>query len=143
MGEKLIDLTWSCHICGRVRPDDKISVRSSQLQINGEYCGTMNVHYCNDNPDCVEASKTYSFFNEGLDTDGVPLDLEARVDAMEREIDEKTEEELPYFQTRNCIGCLFADPDAVGTGMPCCSYSNPPLIVGGVCISRKPIFRRN
>jgi hypothetical protein len=60
------DLTWICHICGRERPDDKISVYSSRVEtINGkpiEAEVTQNVRYCNDNPDCIEKSTTYSFF---------------------------------------------------------------------------------
>jgi len=55
-------LTWICHICGKERPDESISVqvndRSAEL---GWPVGTVqeNVRYCNDNPDCARKSKTF------------------------------------------------------------------------------------
>lgn len=58
-------LTWKCHICGEERPDDKISVLSKPLVINGEARGQQNIRYCNDRPACVEGAKTFSFFKEG------------------------------------------------------------------------------
>ena len=54
-------LTWKCHICGKERPDDKISVRQHPLIISGRVMGEQNVRYCNDNSDCTEKSKTYTF----------------------------------------------------------------------------------
>jgi len=57
--------TWKCHICGEERPDDKISVLSKPLVINGQSCGQQNIRYCNDRPACVEGAKTFSFFKEG------------------------------------------------------------------------------
>jgi hypothetical protein len=58
-------LTWTCHICGEERPDEKISVRTADL--SGEHNfppGTMkqNVRYCNDRPACIEGAKTFRFF---------------------------------------------------------------------------------
>jgi len=56
---------WSCHICGEVREDRKISVRSTDKSEEYELpAGTFseNVRYCNDNDECIEASKTYSHF---------------------------------------------------------------------------------
>lgn len=53
---------WSCHVCGEERPDERISVRSRQLDLGG-IIGQENVRYCNDRLDCVEGSKTFSFFN--------------------------------------------------------------------------------
>jgi len=56
----LENLTWTCHICGKERPDNKISVRTTPLE-----CGfvriTQNVRYCNDNTECIEESKTFRF----------------------------------------------------------------------------------
>jgi hypothetical protein len=49
------NLTWTCHVCGKERPDDKISVRSTEALVGG-IAITQNVRYCNDNPDCVEGS---------------------------------------------------------------------------------------
>ncbi len=55
-------LKWKCHICKEKRPDDKISVRSNPLVINGRSMGEQNVRYCNDRPACIEGAKTFSFF---------------------------------------------------------------------------------
>jgi hypothetical protein len=49
------NLTWTCHVCGRERPDDKISVHSTTTNVMGVPV-TQNVRYCNDNPDCIEGS---------------------------------------------------------------------------------------
>ena len=57
--------TWKCHICGEERSDDKISVLSKPLVINGQLCGQQNIRYCNDRPACVEGAKEFSFFKEG------------------------------------------------------------------------------
>ena len=43
-------LKLRCFVCGKLRENNKLSVR-----ITG--CVT----YCNDNPDCVKKSKTFSF----------------------------------------------------------------------------------
>ena len=59
--------TWSCHICKKQRPDDKISVRTTDVsEGSGLPKGTMkiNVRYCNDNEDCIEKSKTFDFFKK-------------------------------------------------------------------------------
>lgn len=57
-------MTWVCHICGRERPDELISVlthdRSAEL---GWPAGTWkeNVRYCNDNPDCRIGAESFRF----------------------------------------------------------------------------------
>jgi len=56
--------TWACHICKRERPDDKISVLTKPLVINGKAIGQQNIRYCNDNPECIEGAKTFSFFGK-------------------------------------------------------------------------------
>lgn len=51
----MTNITWTCHICGKERPDDKISVFTKDLSASrGLPPGTMkaNVRYCNDNPRC-------------------------------------------------------------------------------------------
>lgn len=53
--------TWKCHICGEERPDDKISVVSKPLIINGKPVGNQNIRYCNDRPACIEGAKEFSF----------------------------------------------------------------------------------
>lgn len=56
------DLTWTCHVCGDERPDERISVFSSQ-QLFGTtgVMMTQNVRYCNDRPACIEGAKTVNF----------------------------------------------------------------------------------
>lgn len=59
-----MSLRWRCHICGRVRPDAKISVFSSDTSADYDLPhGTVvqNVRYCNDNPKCIDAAKTFRF----------------------------------------------------------------------------------
>jgi len=58
----LSSLTWTCHICGDDRPDNKISV--AQHKIN---YGQRNVRYCNDNADCEAQAKDR---NQWVDEDG-------------------------------------------------------------------------
>ena len=58
-------MTWKCHICKQERPDSAISVRTTDLSAEkGFPPGTFkqNVRYCNDRPECVESSRTFSFF---------------------------------------------------------------------------------
>lgn len=60
----LENLSWVCHICGKERPDDKISVLSKTVNTHGVEA-TQNVRYCNDRSECIEGAKTFSFFKEG------------------------------------------------------------------------------
>jgi hypothetical protein len=56
--------TWKCHICGRERPDDRISVYSKdRSEAHGLPEGTMveNVRYCNDRNECCKAAETHFF----------------------------------------------------------------------------------
>lgn len=54
-------LTWSCHICKEVRPDDKISVITKPLVIDGRIVGDQNIRYCNDKPECIKQAQDYDF----------------------------------------------------------------------------------
>lgn len=56
------NLEWRCHVCDRLRPDDRISVYSRVVKLNGILV-TENVRYCNDNPECVEGAKEKSWIN--------------------------------------------------------------------------------
>lgn len=58
-------LTWTCHVCGDERPDDKISVLTKPLVINGQEVpgGQQNIRYCNDRPECIEKVKDFNFFS--------------------------------------------------------------------------------
>lgn len=54
--------TWTCHICGERRPDDKISVVSKPVVLNGRVVGEQNIRYCNDNPECAEKARAHTHF---------------------------------------------------------------------------------
>lgn len=56
-------LTWTCHICKKERPDDKISVYTRPLAVGGRIVGEENVRHCNDNEDCIKKAREFSFFN--------------------------------------------------------------------------------
>ncbi len=49
-------LEWSCHVCGEIRSDDKISVHSKEIEINGIKI-KQNVRHCNDRINCIEGAK--------------------------------------------------------------------------------------
>ena len=61
-------LGWECHICGRVRPDEKIGVfsRDSSAAYNLDP-GMVeeNVRYCKDDPACAASARTFSFTPAG------------------------------------------------------------------------------
>jgi hypothetical protein len=57
----LID-KWKCQICGEERPDDKISVHSKPIVINGLVLGQTNVRYCNDRQDCKNKALDLDYF---------------------------------------------------------------------------------
>ena len=52
------DLTWSCHVCGKVRPDAEIdvAVATGTLPASGAPVA-VNQRYCKDDPDCKEAAQ--------------------------------------------------------------------------------------
>ena len=52
---------WPCHVCGDLRPDDKISVLSRQEVLEGGVQVTTNVRFCNDRPACVEGCQAVDF----------------------------------------------------------------------------------
>lgn len=55
------DLTWSCHICKRERPDAKISVFRKGGTLAGGFPYQQNVRYCNDSPECIAAAPDFTF----------------------------------------------------------------------------------
>ena len=56
-----MELTWTCHICGKERPDALISVCTKPLVIDGQVFGDQNVRYCNDNPECHKKAQDFEF----------------------------------------------------------------------------------
>jgi len=60
MEKHIKDLTWTCHVCGKERPDDCISVFVRDVSKKYDLTpGTMteNIRYCNDNQECLEKAK--------------------------------------------------------------------------------------
>jgi hypothetical protein len=55
---------WTCHVCGELRPDDKISVHSRKVTW-GEVPITENVRYCNDKTECIEGAKKVRWIDAG------------------------------------------------------------------------------
>lgn len=58
------ELTWVCHVCGDLRPDDKISVYTTDVsEKHGLPSGALkqNVRYCNDRKECIEGAKYVEF----------------------------------------------------------------------------------
>ena len=60
---------WDCQICGEERPDDKISVISKPLVIEGRVLVTQNIKYCNDRQYCIEKAKDYSYFKNKMEVE--------------------------------------------------------------------------
>ena len=56
---------WACHICKRMRPDNKISVRVKNIFMGKVNIGQQNIRYCNDSKDCIEKSKTFKHIKLG------------------------------------------------------------------------------
>ena len=56
-------LTWTCHICKKVRPDLSISVLTKPLKI-GSVVAQQNIRYCNDDPECYRGAQEFSFYKE-------------------------------------------------------------------------------
>jgi hypothetical protein len=48
------DLTWTCHICKKERPDHLISVITKPLFFEGRRMGDFNIRYCNDSKRCQQ-----------------------------------------------------------------------------------------
>lgn len=79
-------LTWTCHICGEERPDEKISVYKKDISEDHNLPeGTMehNVRYCNDKLECGQAAKGYDHFEKKkiihLDIDDVATSHKTKV----------------------------------------------------------------
>jgi hypothetical protein len=52
--------TWTCHVCGKERSDDRISVYTSVRYI-GNIPVNQNVRYCNDDPACRNGAVIVNF----------------------------------------------------------------------------------
>lgn len=58
--------TWTCHVCKRERPDDKIGVHSHDVQLPKlDVPIRQNVRYCLDDPECVARAPHVNFIGSG------------------------------------------------------------------------------
>jgi hypothetical protein len=48
---------WTCHVCYRDRPNDRISVARHLHVFPSGVEMTQHVRYCNDDPDCTEMAQ--------------------------------------------------------------------------------------
>lgn len=56
---------WTCHVCGEMRPDSKISVETKTVPIKGtESTIEQNIRYCNDKPKCKVGAKKVDFIRK-------------------------------------------------------------------------------
>lgn len=62
-----INFEWICHICGQTRPDKCISVYVKPIIVKGIRIGEQNIRYCNDNSECYNKAKDFSFIKEPKD----------------------------------------------------------------------------
>ena len=59
--------TWTCHVCGRERPDERISVfKSDRSAAFGLPPGSVgqNVRYCNDRVTCLRDAPKVDFLRK-------------------------------------------------------------------------------
>lgn len=76
---KISELTWTCHICNKSRPDDKISVYKKDIgHENGlpEGIVQQNIRYCNDDISCREAAENYDHFKNSESKKAIHLDVD-------------------------------------------------------------------
>lgn len=62
-----VPITWTCHVCGKRRPDDKIAVLHRDMSARLKLApGTAheNIRHCNDTQACIDGAKTFSFFKQ-------------------------------------------------------------------------------
>lgn len=60
-------LSWTCHICGRERPDTVIKVYTRDVSEKYNLpVGTMreNIRYCGDSVVCQKGAETFNFVKE-------------------------------------------------------------------------------
>lgn len=62
-----MDLNWTCHVCGALRPDDRISVYKSAKAMGSGFVATQNVRYCNDRSACRAGAPFVDFTSARVD----------------------------------------------------------------------------
>lgn len=83
--------SWTCHICGDERPDERISVRQHITNADGGFTVTQNVRYCNDRTHCIVESINYRHI-PGLDSRGTsPNDPQPVDNPVDSHLDRRAE----------------------------------------------------
>ena len=63
-------LTWTCHVCGDERPDERISVHKEKRHLRNGIRVTQNVRYCNDRSSCLHGAPDVNFLSGAEANDG-------------------------------------------------------------------------
>lgn len=53
--------SWRCHVCGELRPDEKISVHTTMRNFGHGVMAESNVRYCNDKQSCIDGAPDVDF----------------------------------------------------------------------------------
>ena len=56
----IANLSWTCHVCGKTRPDAKIGVWKKTGMVHGVRI-QQNIRYCIDRPSCLWGAREASF----------------------------------------------------------------------------------
>jgi len=56
------NLTWTCHVCDKERPDEKIGVATGILKDFAN--ARINIRFCNDNATCTEVAREHALRGE-------------------------------------------------------------------------------
>ena len=62
----MTEFVWTCHVCGKKRPDDKISVYIRHRTLPNGVEIDENIRYCNDKPACKNEAKHVTFIGKEL-----------------------------------------------------------------------------
>lgn len=49
--------TWQCHVCGEIRPDERIDVHSTDRDFGRGVIAKQNVRHCNDKQLCIDGAR--------------------------------------------------------------------------------------
>lgn len=86
-------MTWTCHVCGDERPDEKISVYTKAGRI-GAVEFSQNIRYCNDRIECESGAITVDFL--GGD-DGIRATTQAVIRDIADSLDDAEVEHARLF----------------------------------------------
>jgi hypothetical protein len=58
------DITWTCHVCHDERPDEKIDVFQTKVDLGFGIIADQNVRHCNDRVKCITEAPNITFFGD-------------------------------------------------------------------------------